>query len=78
MILINPNTQQEHKVNVFLGSIEGFQSLGHFGGFSYPTLEQSNVITKLKWKQLNLSTNGNNTLFFNFEKLLCYTVDSSG
>jgi len=78
MILTNPNTQQEHKVNAFLGSIEGFQSLGHFGGFSYPSLEQSNVITKLKWKQLNLSTNGNNTLFFNWEKLLCYTVDSSG
>ena len=78
MILINPNTQETHKVNAFLGSVEGFQSLGHFGGFSYPTLEQSNVITKLKWQRLNLDASGNSTLFFNWEKLLCYVVDSSG
>lgn len=78
MILTNPITQKTHKVDAFLGSVEGFQSLGHFGGFSYPTLEQSNMITKLKWQCLNLDKSGNNTLFFNFEKLLCYVVDSSG
>jgi hypothetical protein len=78
MILTNPITQETHKVNAFLGSIEGFQSLGHFGGFSYPTAEQRAVMWSGKWSQLNLDACGNNTLFFNWEKLLCYTVDSSG
>ena len=78
MILINPNTQQTHKVNAFLGSVEGFQSLGHFGGFSYPSAEQRVTMSNGKWQHLNLDASGNSTLFFNFEKLLCYVVDSSG
>jgi len=78
MILINPNTQQEHKVNVFLGSVEGFQSLGHFGGFSYPTAEQRTIMSNGKWSHRNLDASGNTTLSFSFEKMLCYVVDSSG
>jgi hypothetical protein len=31
-----------------------------------------------QWHSENLDASGNNTLFFNFEKLLCYVVDSSG
>jgi len=78
MILINPNTQQAHKVNAFLGSVEGFKSLGSFGGGSYPTAEQRATMRDGQWHRENLDNSGNNTLFFNFEKLLCYVVDSSG
>ena len=78
MILINPNTQQAHKVNCFLGSIEGFQSLGSFGGGSYPNAETSATMASVKWREINLDASGNNTLFFNFDKMLCYIVDSSG
>lgn len=78
MILINPNTQQTHKVNVFLGSIEGFQSLGHFGGFSYPSEKQRTEMSNGKWFHRNLDAKGNTTLSFSFEKMLCYVVDSSG
>jgi len=78
MILINPNTQQAHKVNVFFGDIEGFKSFGSFGGGSYPTAEQRATMRDGQWQQLNLDNSGNKTLFFSFDKLLCYVVDSSG
>ena len=78
MILINPNTQQAHKVNSFLGSIEGFQSIGFFGGGSYPNAETSATMASVKWREINLNTNGTKTLFFNFDKMLSYVVDSSG
>lgn len=78
MILINPNTQQAHKVNAFLGSVEGFKSLGSFGGGSYPTTEERATMRDGEWHSENLDASGNNTLFFNWEKMLCYVVDSSG